>query len=297
MAIEQVSRISTQPVDSSGFRNGGSRLASAPAPGVAAADGAAATPYAGAPGAAVSSLLSISYDGLSLPLPAGATLAKPSAQRNGVAAAVAAAYSLSRAAATPQLVGARLPPEAIARIAREALLEAAAEAGKSLERFLEEAPIRKSELLPSQNADDARFTARTAVLAEDDSGQQALDIYVSRTGARAYEVAVFHRADAAPGGAFPYLAPPLSLDRLTVDPFSGQILAVMAAQLAATPQRFAQRQPTPAAVGGFLVGVMIALTAIVGVVMLATGESPLLALALLIGSATMYFKLSPGSSA
>ena len=51
----------------------------------------------------------------------------------------------------------------------------------------------------------AEYTAKTSLVAYDNLGDEVtLDVYYTKTGANAWEVAVFDRADAAPGGGFPY---------------------------------------------------------------------------------------------
>jgi flagellar hook protein FlgE len=57
--------------------------------------------------------------------------------------------------------------------------------------------------LPSGNDPDAVFTAMTSLVSYDDVGNEViLDVYSTKTGATTWEVAVYDRATAAPGGGF-----------------------------------------------------------------------------------------------
>lgn len=78
--------------------------------------------------------------------------------------------------------------------------------------------------LPSANAATAQFTAMTSVVAYDNLGNEiTLDVYSSNLGGGDWEIAVFNRADAAPGGGFPYTGGALSTETLTFDMTSGQL--------------------------------------------------------------------------
>jgi flagellar hook protein FlgE len=72
--------------------------------------------------------------------------------------------------------------------------------------------------LPSGNDPDAVFTAMTSLVSYDDVGNEViLDVYSTKTGATTWEVAVYDRATAAPGGGFPYSSGPLETETLTFD--------------------------------------------------------------------------------
>jgi flagellar hook protein FlgE len=78
--------------------------------------------------------------------------------------------------------------------------------------------------LPSANAATAQFTALTSVVAYNSVGTQiTLDIYSSNLGGGDWEIAVFNRADAAPGGGFPYAGGDLATQTLTFDLANGQL--------------------------------------------------------------------------
>ena len=78
--------------------------------------------------------------------------------------------------------------------------------------------------LPSANAATADFTGMTSVVAYNNLGTQiTLDVYSSNLGGGDWEVAVFNRADAAPGGGFPYAGGALATQTLTFDITNGQL--------------------------------------------------------------------------
>lgn len=78
--------------------------------------------------------------------------------------------------------------------------------------------------LPSDNVAASDFTAITSITAYDNVGNElTLDIYSTNLGGNSWEVTVFNRADAAPGGGFPYSAAPLGTQTLDFDGTSGQL--------------------------------------------------------------------------
>jgi flagellar hook protein FlgE len=50
-----------------------------------------------------------------------------------------------------------------------------------------------------------------------------LDVYAAKTGTNTWEVSVYDRAAAAPGGGFPYSSPPLNMETFTFDPADGKL--------------------------------------------------------------------------
>lgn len=77
--------------------------------------------------------------------------------------------------------------------------------------------------LPSANAAGAQYTAKSSLLAYDNLGNQiTLDVYSSNLGGGNWEIAVFNRADAAPGGGFPYSSGPMSTQTLTFSTVNGK---------------------------------------------------------------------------
>ncbi|MEQ8403055.1 MAG: flagellar hook protein FlgE [Roseitalea porphyridii] len=77
--------------------------------------------------------------------------------------------------------------------------------------------------LPSTNVAAAEFTHKSSVLAYDNlGGSQLLDVYMTKTAANTWEVAVFDQAQAAPGTNFPYGAGPLATQTVTFDGTTGQ---------------------------------------------------------------------------
>lgn len=72
--------------------------------------------------------------------------------------------------------------------------------------------------LPSTNSATATYTAKSSLVTYDRLGKEVvLDIYYTKTAAGEWEVAVYDKADAAPGGGFPYASGPLSTETLTFD--------------------------------------------------------------------------------
>lgn len=78
--------------------------------------------------------------------------------------------------------------------------------------------------LPSANAATATFDGKTSLIAYDNLGNEVtLDVYSTKTAANTWEVTVFDRAAAGPGGGFPYTSGPLSTTTLTFDPTTGDL--------------------------------------------------------------------------
>ncbi len=78
--------------------------------------------------------------------------------------------------------------------------------------------------LPSANAATATFDGKTSLIAYDNLGNEVtLDVYSTKTAANTWEVTVFDRAAAGPGGGFPYTSGPLSTTTLTFDPATGDL--------------------------------------------------------------------------
>ncbi|WP_265519449.1 flagellar hook protein FlgE [Nitratireductor luteus] len=78
--------------------------------------------------------------------------------------------------------------------------------------------------LPSANAATAEYSAKTSMVAYNNRGEQILlDVYFTKTGTDAWEVAVYNRADAAPNTSFPYASGALATQSLTFDPANGKL--------------------------------------------------------------------------
>jgi flagellar hook protein FlgE len=78
--------------------------------------------------------------------------------------------------------------------------------------------------LPSANAATAAFTGKTSLVAYDNLGNEVtLDIYSAKTAANTWEVTVYDRSTAAPGGSFPYSSGPLTSTSLSFDPATGNL--------------------------------------------------------------------------
>ncbi|MDE2579178.1 MAG: flagellar hook protein FlgE [Hyphomicrobiales bacterium] len=80
--------------------------------------------------------------------------------------------------------------------------------------------------LPSANAASAAPTDKTSIVAYDYLGQKVtLDVYMTKTGPNAWEVAAFDSSTASAGGGFPYSAGPLATANLQFDPTTGALAA------------------------------------------------------------------------
>lgn len=87
-------------------------------------------------------------------------------------------------------------------------------------------PIVPAANLPSTNSANSTYSEKTALVAYDSLGTPVtLDVYMTKTAANTWEVAVYNQADAASGGGFPYSAGPLATQTLTFDPTSGDLAA------------------------------------------------------------------------
>jgi flagellar hook protein FlgE len=79
--------------------------------------------------------------------------------------------------------------------------------------------------LPSGNAATAVYTAKTSLVTYDNLGNQVtVDVYMTKTAAETWEVAIYNQADADPtSGGFPYLAAPLVTETLLFDATTGEL--------------------------------------------------------------------------
>jgi hypothetical protein len=237
----------------------------APAPGAVAS-----APTTASPGPGLRDALPAGYRNLNLPVGAADARAQPSAAPPG-AESLLAAYGPNAAelAALPRLVGARLPTRTLLRETQAAALARAEARGESLREFLDAAPIVAEMKRPSRNAADAEATLRLSLLARDGGRDTTtLDIYLAKTGPRVFEAVVYDRDYAANSGGFPYSAPPMSMDRLLLDPTAAALVAAAAG--VAPPTAFAagkeRRSPITIAIAitlacGTLLGVAVALAA------------------------------------
>lgn len=200
---------------------GASPRATAPAP----APSAATMPNEG--GASAGAF----FDSISLPLPDNAHAA-PAPTRNAAYAQQAVAAKL------PQLVDGRPPTDAVAREVETLLRVAAATRETTPARLIDDTPLLKDARRPAENAPDSRFSLHTAFAARDGDGALAtLDLYLTRASARQWEATVFRRDAEAPDGGFPYPHPPISIDRVVIDPATGLALACVAQHF--VPREFA----------------------------------------------------------
>ena len=74
-----------------------------------------------------------------------------------------------------------------------------------------------------------------ALIAIGNQGQEVtLDLYATKTGPNAWEVAAYNRADASANGSFPYASGPLAIQNLQFDPNNGQLAAASPNSLSLT---------------------------------------------------------------
>lgn len=87
--------------------------------------------------------------------------------------------------------------------------------------------------LPSTNSATATATEKSSLIVYDDLGSKVtLDVYVSKTGANSWEVAVFDQSKAAADGGFPYQSGPLSVQSLQFDPKNGKLASTSPSDIA-----------------------------------------------------------------
>jgi flagellar hook protein FlgE len=76
----------------------------------------------------------------------------------------------------------------------------------------------------SANDATATYTNKTSVVVYGDQGEQiTLDVYMTKTAADTWDLAIYNSADAPATGGFPYTAAPLSTSTLTFDSASGML--------------------------------------------------------------------------
>jgi flagellar hook protein FlgE len=87
--------------------------------------------------------------------------------------------------------------------------------------------------LPSANAATATYTGKSSFLTYDYLGNEViLDLYMTKTADNQWEMSVYNKADAAPGGGFPYTSAALSTDTLSFDPTTGALTSASPMSLA-----------------------------------------------------------------
>lgn len=244
MSVDKVSPLSSSPVDSVGTRSGGhSRttpslekmapdltraLSSSPMMSEEPDSVASGEFGSGYYNLSSSALAAISI-GNDQPIPLGSS----------GGALASNAYAASRA---PQrngsaLVAARLPQETVARLTLAAIKENATAQDKPIIHALQALIVADTASLPSQNEANAQPGLQTSFVVNDKFGSQTtLDFYLTRTGLNDWEVVAYDRRDASTSGGFPYSSPPLLVDRIVIDPATGQIVASIAGQLLFTRQ-------------------------------------------------------------
>ena len=77
---------------------------------------------------------------------------------------------------------------------------------------------------PAGNDPGAEYTAKTSIVAYDNLGAEVtLDVYYTKTGANTWEMSVFDRAAAAPGGGYPYPGGAITTANLTFSATTGEL--------------------------------------------------------------------------
>ncbi|MCR9122606.1 MAG: flagellar hook protein FlgE [Phyllobacteriaceae bacterium] len=111
----------------------------------------------------------------------------------------------------------------IVRLDNTAMDAAASQFGTFQVNFPSDAPVVTG-TLPSANAATSEFSQKTSVLAYGDlGGSELLDVYMTKTAANTWEIAVFDQAQAAAGTNFPYGSGPLATQTVTFDGTTGQL--------------------------------------------------------------------------
>ncbi len=96
------------------------------------------------------------------------------------------------------------------------------------------AAVIASPNLPSANSTGTTYTAKTSMVTYGNLGEEVmLDVYMTKTGAQQWEVAVFDRAKAGANG-FPYATGPLATTALSFDAANGHLTAASATNIAVT---------------------------------------------------------------
>lgn len=89
--------------------------------------------------------------------------------------------------------------------------------------------------LPSANGATATYSNKTSLVAYDNLGTKVtLDVYLTKSSATTWDVAIFNQADAPAGGGFPYAAGPLATQTLTFDSTTGRLAAASPTEVAVT---------------------------------------------------------------
>jgi flagellar hook protein FlgE len=86
--------------------------------------------------------------------------------------------------------------------------------------------------LPSLNDGGEVWTAKSSLIVHGNLGREVtLDVYMTKTAAGEWEVAVFDQAEAATGGGFPYASGPLDTATLEFDGVTGRLTSTSASSL------------------------------------------------------------------
>ncbi|MDB5641087.1 MAG: flagellar basal body FlaE domain protein [Hyphomicrobiales bacterium] len=87
-----------------------------------------------------------------------------------------------------------------------------------------QAAISDPATLPSVNTNPATVTGKSSLVAYDNLGAPVtLDVYFNKLDDNKWEVSVYNKADAAPGGGFPYATAALSTSEVDFNPANGSV--------------------------------------------------------------------------
>jgi flagellar hook protein FlgE len=133
-------------------------------------------------------------------------------------------YSLSKGSANPVANG--FAGLERVSVAGAALVATATTSGTFAANLSADSPISTA-ALPSANLAGSAYTNKSSLLAYDNLGRGiVLDVYMTKTAAETWEVAIYNKADeASPGGGFPYASAALSTETLTFNPANGTLTA------------------------------------------------------------------------
>jgi len=110
----------------------------------------------------------------------------------------------------------------VVNIGGQALQAKASDAGTFFTNLPSDAAIVAAGSLPSDNVAGSEFAGKTSLVVYNSlGGEVTLDVYMTKTAAETWEVAVFERSAAGPGGGFPYTSGPIAQQTLTFDPSNG----------------------------------------------------------------------------
>jgi flagellar hook protein FlgE len=105
-------------------------------------------------------------------------------------------------------------------------------AGDFVANLPSDAEIIAAADLPSANAANSKYTAKSSLVTYDNLGKEViLDIFFAKSATGTWEMTVYNKADAPATGEFPYAAGPLATTPLEFDMTTGQLTTASADSL------------------------------------------------------------------